>query len=195
MPTFWIVCCWREGTGLLLNRLLLQRMNKDFQFYCCRERTEVFRFLFFFFFRFLLDFLFSYGCWFGTRYSNLELQRRDGIGSEGESEFRLGNTVWVFGFAFVFFFFISGLVFLYKLRWKRVFPDAMYGFFKEKNWKRLYGCSSSWRKRLGFVRRERERVLGFSFWSLDLCLFLRPQYRKFFFFGSVVSPFNCILTH
>ena len=129
MPTFWIVCCWREGTGLLLNCLLLQRMNKDFQFYCCSERTEVFRFLFFFFFRFLLDFLFSYGCWFGTRYSNLELQQRDGIGSEGVSEFRLGNTVWVFGFAFVFFFFISGLVFLYKRSMKKSLSRRNVWFF------------------------------------------------------------------
>ena len=130
MPTFWIVCCWREGTGLLLNRLLLQRMNKDFQFYCCRERTEVFRFLFFFFFRFLLDFLFSYGCWFGTRYSNLELQRRDGIGSEGESEFRLGNTVWVFGFAF--FFLISSLVFLYIRLMKKSLSRRNVRFFLKK---------------------------------------------------------------
>ena len=44
------------------------------------------------------------------------------------------------------------------------------------------------------VREKRERVLGFSFWSLDLSLLLRSQYGKFFLLGSIVSPFNCILT-
>ena len=60
------------------------------------------------------------------------------------------------------------------------------------HWKRLYGCSSPWRKRLGFVRRERE--FWVSVFDLLISLSFSVLSMASFFLGSIVSPFNCILT-
>ena len=115
MPTFWIICCWRAETGELLQRLLLQRTNEDFQasrwhktdriFYCCRGF-------------FLLVCLMGWDTqvWFVCiRSCSEESQVRMSMNLDRELRFGFLGFVFIFFLLFLFFLWVSDLIFSIKV--------------------------------------------------------------------------------
>ena len=134
MPTFWIICCWRAETGELLQRLLLQRTNEDFQasrwhktdriFYCCRG-----------FFLVVCLMGWDTQVWFVCiRSCSEESQVRMSMNLDRELRFGFLGFVFIFFLLFLFFFVGKRLDLLYKGQ-RIVFfifgwTDASCDFFK-----------------------------------------------------------------